>query len=610
MAAAENLPAAPADTLAAQITAQLPRVRSLGFSLPDQRLAAAALALGMLSAEQLQALAAENSGMRLDERIAQGALLNPSQLLELRAAASGMQMIDLSTFRPNNELLGLIPSQLASKHKAVPFQREADQLLIAIADPSDLPGRQNITQRLAADGIKASFYVASEKQLTRLIEGRYSNLEELMAESESVEHEDEAWELDGDEVDKTTAVKLFESIFANAVHQHASDVHFEVDQSGAGMDIRYRIDGVLQHGQTIQESHRRALTSVLKQRLGMDITESRRGQSGRGRLKIDGRRIDLRGESLPVVYGKGDNEDIVVRLLDQGILELNLETMGMLPDTLERYRKGFNRSQGAVIITGPTGSGKSSTLYATLKELASETKKLMTIEDPVEYQVEGVRQQQVEGKITGRDFASALRHVMRADPDIIMVGEVRDQETATTAMNAAQTGHLLLTTLHTNEAAEAPIRLIEMGVPSWVVAPSLSVVVAQRLVRKLCEHCRQPYTPQPAELMEFGLSEQQATEMLTNPNLRLYAASGSGCHECTAGYQGRTALQEVLTIGSEERAIILDESLRSADALRAAGQRKGMRLMSQDGLQKALMGWTDLAELRRVVVLSDSHSED
>jgi type IV pilus assembly protein PilB len=605
MPAINNLPVAPDDTLAARIGSHLPAVREFGFSIPDQRLAAAALALGILSSSQLQIIGAEQSTTRLEERLKEGALLSSTQLLELRAAAAGMQVVDLSSVRPDNELLGLIPSQLASKHTAVPFGRHEQNLLVAIANPSDLPGQQNIIQRLSADGLTVSFYLAQEKQLLKMIEGRYTNLEELMLESDSVEEEEDSWELDGDEIDKTMAVKLFESIFASAVHQRASDVHFEVDQSGSGMQIRYRTDGVLQHAQTIQESHRRGLVSVLKQRLGMDITKSRTGQSGRGRLKIDGRRIDLRGESLPVVYGRGDNEDIVVRLLDQGTLELDLLAMGMLPDTLERYRKGFNRSQGAIVITGPTGSGKSSTLYATLKELASESKKLMTIEDPVEYQIEGVRQQQINDDIAGRDFASALRHVMRADPDIIMVGEVRDQETATTAMNAAQTGHLLLTTLHTNEAAEAPIRLIEMGVPAWVVAPSLSVVVAQRLVRRLCEHCRQPHTPELEELCEFGLSSEQAQALLADPNLRLFTHNSGGCHECTIGYQGRTALQEVLLIGAEERAIILDETRRSADALRAAGRSRGMRLMSEDGLQKALLGWTDLSELRRVVVLGE-----
>jgi general secretion pathway protein E len=377
-------------------------------------------------------------------------------------------------------------------------------------------------------------------------------------------------------------IRLVSQLIARAVESRASDIHIEPFQNR--LAVRYRIDGALAEVGAPPSRLKSAIVSRIKIMAKLNIAERRLPQDGRIRTAIHGRDFDLRVSVVPTLHGEG----VAIRILDRGSLVGDLRTLGFAEDALEPYLRVLAEPQGILLVTGPTGSGKTTTLYASLMRLNSPERKLFTVEDPIEYQLEGVNQIQVKPQI-GLDFPQVLRAILRQDPDIVMIGEMRDLDTAQIAIQAALTGHLVLSTLHTNGAAATVTRLIDMGVEDYLVTATLNGVLAQRLVRKLCEHCREPYEALPELIRELRLPGEGP--------LRLYR--GRGCEHCRgSGYQGRVAITELLVFNDEVRRLVLSRA--EAQEIHRAGVRAGMRSMHDDGVLKALAGITSLEEVLRV----------
>jgi type IV pilus assembly protein PilB len=387
-------------------------------------------------------------------------------------------------------------------------------------------------------------------------------------------------------VEDAPIVKLVQAIMTQAVADRASDVHIEPTEKD--VRVRYRVDGVLHEVMHSPKSIQNGLISRLKVMADLNIAEKRVPQDGRVSIRVGTRQLDLRLATLPTVFG----EKIVIRILDKSNALLQLSDLGFLDDAYYRYEKAFRKPYGAILVTGPTGSGKSTTLYATLNIVNSPDRHIVTVEDPVEYRLPGVNQIQVNPK-AGLTFASALRSILRADPDIILIGEIRDRETAMIAVESALTGHLVLSSLHTNDAPSAITRLTEMEVETFLVASAVDAIVAQRLARKLCEKCRAPYSPDHEELREAGYSEAQLSEVneLYHP---------VGCTSCSnTGYRGRFGLYEVMPMSEEIERLTVERA--SSDAIRAVAIQQGMQTLREDGLQKAAAGLTSIEEIARVV---------
>jgi type IV pilus assembly protein PilB len=383
--------------------------------------------------------------------------------------------------------------------------------------------------------------------------------------------------------DDAPVVKLVHSILADAVSRGASDIH--LDPSAGDLRVRYRVDGVVIDAATVPRSLAPGLISRIKIMAELDIAERRAPQDGRIRVTVDGRFIDIRVSTLPVLRG----ESAVLRVLDKGRLAMQLDHLGMRSEDRDLLRWAVTRSHGAVLVTGPTGSGKTTTLYATLAEINTPDRTVIAIEDPAEYELEGIKQIQVNPKV-GLTFASGLRSMVRSDPDVLMVGEIRDRETAQIAIESALTGHMVLSTLHTGDAPMAPARLVEMGVEPFLVASSITAVVAQRLARRLCDECKRPVYTTPEELRRSGFE-------VTEP---MYVYEPGGCVRCKGtGFNGRIGIYEMLRISSEIGALILDRA--SADEITAQARTEGMRRMRDDGIEKVRLALTSVPELLRVI---------
>jgi type II secretion system protein E len=381
---------------------------------------------------------------------------------------------------------------------------------------------------------------------------------------------------------EATVIKFVNLILRQAVQEHASDVHVEPFEKD--LRVRYRIDGVLHEISSPPKRLQAAVISRLKIMASLDIAERRLPQDGRIKTKIAGREVDIRISTIPTLYG----ESVVLRLLDRSAMNYSLATIGMLPDTMDQMDKVIAVPHGMILVTGPTGSGKSTTLYSVLQKAYSPEKKVITIEDPVEYQFDGINQIQVHPKI-GLTFAAGLRHILRHDPDIIMVGEIRDSETAEIAVHSALTGHLVFSTLHTNDASGAVTRLLDMGIEPYLVTSSVEALIAQRLVRTICPNCKESYDAPMSELTKIGKSD--------GASHKLYR--GRGCDQCKrTGYKGRTAIYEMLTMDDSIRALVLDRS--PATAVAEAACQHGMRTLREDGWIKVLQGITTIDEVVRV----------
>jgi type IV pilus assembly protein PilB len=504
-------------------------------------------------------------------------ILRHDQLARVVAERYGLDYIDLSVYELDMGAVNLIDMEAIRRYQAVPVGfLEDGTLLLAMADPTNVLTVDDIAMLTGRRVRSAS---ASVEDLNILIT-RLSRVEqsvEAIAEQEEVEAEAE---LMMDEADKDAPViKLVHSIIAEAIDQGASDIH--IDPAEGDMRVLFRVDGVLAQTATLKRTMAANIISRVKIMSEMDISERRVPQDGRFALTVAGRRVDVRVTTLPLVYGEG----AYLRILDKGATVRDLESLGMQRTEQDRFAYAIARPNGAVLVTGPTGSGKSTTLYAALGAINDGTRSILTIEDPVESRIAGVKQMQIAPK-AGMTFASGLRAMLRADPDVIMVGEIRDRETAHIAVEAALTGHLVLSTLHTRDAPSALGRLIDMGIEPFLISSAIDCIVAQRLVRVLCQHCKQPSKAPEALLAEYGLYESEAFEPV-------------GCSRCSnSGYRGRMGIYEVMSITEELRALVLDRA--SVDDIAAAAVRHGMRRMREDGIAKVRAGQTSIAEIERM----------
>jgi type IV pilus assembly protein PilB len=447
-----------------------------------------------------------------------------------------------------------------------------------MADPSNVLALDDLK---LMTGYEVRPVVASREDIASLI-AKMNRLDDAVAEVIDSDEEDEIV-AEIESAADAPVIKLVNSIIAQAVEDGASDIHFE--PAGRDMRVRFRVDGVLSEITTIPRRMVPGVVSRVKIMGDLDISERRIPQDGRTTMAIDGHGVDIRIVTLPSAGGEG----VVMRLLDKEQVALNLDSLGMREGGRERFERGFRQSYGAVLVTGPTGSGKTTTLYAAVNSVNSIEKNIITIEDPVEYQVDGVNQIQVNPK-AGLTFATGLRTMLRADPDIIMVGEIRDPDTAKIAVEAALTGHLVLSTLHTNDAPSAITRLTEMGIPPFLTASAVDCVVAQRLARRLCTYCKKRTVLSVDRLKNAGFFDAA---------FDIEAFEPGGCARCAhTGYKGRVGLYEVMTISDEIREMTIDRT--SADVIRAKAVEQGMRLLRDDGLEKVRLGVTSIQEVSRV----------
>ncbi len=480
------------------------------------------------------------------------------------------------------QLLKIVPEQVIRKYKLFPIKKEGKRLFVAMVDPLNVVAIDDL--RLLT-GLDIEPLKATEKEVNNLIEKYFGipeveqAIQELGGEPGFPEGEESVEEVI---VDEAPVIRLVNSLIIKAIDEEASDIHIEPLERG--IRVRYRVDGMLREVMNLPRKMIYAIVSRIKVMANLDIAERRLPQDGRIPWKLADREFDLRVSTMPTIFG----EKVVIRILDkESIKNFTLEKLGFSEHNLKQFINFLRSSYGMVLVTGPTGSGKTTTLYTALNAINSIEKNIITVEDPVEYILEGISQTQVNVK-AGATFATYLRSFLRQDPDVIMIGEIRDLETAEIAVRAATTGHLVLSTLHTNDAPGTVARLVDMGIEPFMVASSVIGVVSQRLVRRICPKCKHPYQPDEAEAAFAGLEEAKVT---------LFA--GSGCEECNyTGYRGRLAIHEVLTMTPPLRRLILRKA--SAEELREEALREGMVPLKDDGIQKALQGLTTIKEIMRV----------
>ena len=547
---------------------------------------------GLLDQRQLElARGAQVDDMRLDQAAVQLGLITEEQALRALAEEVGLEFVDLVDVEADPSLLQGFPLRFIHREALFPIRRTNGTLVVATSDPFNLYPLDELS---VATGLHLVPVLATRDEISKRIKAHLGvgseTIDGLLAQA------------DGDRIDleqspgtdaelseqaqEPSVVRLVNEILLEAIELRASDVHIESQQSG--LRVRYRIDGVLHAQPMPPEIHRfqAAIISRLKIMSRLNIAERRLPQDGRIQLRTGGREVDIRVSVIPMIHGEG----LVLRLLDKGAMEFSLAKLGMEKDLYAQFRELIRLPHGIILVTGPTGSGKSTTLYSSLLEIKSDETKIITTEDPVEYQLDGINQIQVHPKI-GLTFGTTLRSILRHDPDIILVGEIRDLETAENAIQASLTGHLVFSTLHTNDAAGAYTRLIDMGLEPFLVSSTVEAVMAQRLVRTLCPRCKEPYDPQRDELPpDFPTDSLASGTPLYRP---------VGCRECRqVGYRGRVGLYELLVTTEEIRQ--LSHQRVSSWAIEQAAVRKGMRTLRDDGWLKVVAGRTTVDEVLRV----------
>jgi type IV pilus assembly protein PilB len=545
---------------------------------------------GLLTDAQLDAALAEQSrsGKPLGRLLIESGTISEAELVHTLARQVGLEFVDLNDRAVDGSVAALVSESLARRYQAIPIGWEDGRLVVAMADPSNVFAVDDIR---AIAGAEVRTVVATATQINETIERFYrmdTDVDAVVqAATEDADDENELANV-SELVEDAPIVKFVNLLVTQAVNDRASDIH--VEPAEHDLRIRFRIDGVLHEVMRSPRSIQAGVISRLKVMADINIAERRIPQDGRISMKVGGRGIDLRVATLPTVYG----EKVVMRILDKGQAVLQLEELGFLPETEARYEQAYRKPYGTILVTGPTGSGKSTTLYATLNQLNTPDRNIITVEDPVEYRLPGINQVQINPK-AGLTFASALRSILRSDPDVVLVGEIRDRETAVIAVEASLTGHLVLSTLHTNDAASSPLRLVEMGVEPFLVTSALDCVLAQRLARKLCEKCKEGYQPTEAELVAVGwpTEDLQQGEWPT-----LHRAIG--CTACgRTGYRGRFAIHEAMIVTEEVERLIIER--RSTEDIQKTAVMQGMLTLREDGLRKAAMGQTSLEEIFRVV---------
>lgn len=533
----------------------------------------------LITNEQLTAtLENKNVDEKLGDALLRDGYITEQQLIEVLEFQLGIPHINILQYPIEQEVIQLIPRELAKRHQVLPFRINGNKLFVAMADPMDYFAIEEIRM---ATGFQIMPGIATKDALFQMITKCYDLQESIDFVLDEFQQDNGVEDLGVTDED-SPVVRMVNQIIANAVAQRASDIHFDPQETE--VRVRYRVDGMLKTERTLPKYMQNTLIARIKIMGNLNITENRLPQDGRIKMDVHFKPIDIRLSSLPSVYG----EKIVMRILDLGSSLGQLNKLGFSTENFTRFTEMIRKPNGMILVTGPTGSGKSSTLYAALNELNKEEVNIITIEDPVEYQLQGINQVQVKEEI-GMTFSGGLRSILRQDPDIVMIGEIRDQETAQIAVRGSLTGHLVLSTLHTNGSIAALTRLIDMGVEAFLISSSLTGIVAQRLVRRICRDCAKQAVPTNHEL-----------ELFRKANIKINRYQrGSGCPNCNmTGYRGRIAIQEVLKIDNQINQLVMNAA--SFIELYEYAKRTGMKFLFDDGLEKAADGLTTIEEVIRV----------
>ncbi len=548
---------------------------------------------GLINDDQLEQAIAEQqrSGERLDLLFVRLGFVNAGQVLEAIGQQFAMPIVDLNTVEAKDDVLRLLPPKLVFKQRCVPVEVRNGVLRVATCDPFELTAFDELR---VLTGMSIELVLADERDLRKFIRTHYGVAGDTLDQLGPASAAEKAAELlaDGgasggsgelEQAQEASVIKLVNDLLVEAIRERATDVHIEPYEDA--LSIRYRVDGVLAHAgvPATVNRFRNAIISRLKIMANMNIAEKRKPQDGRITLRHKGQEFDLRVSVIPMLFGEG----VVLRILNKHTVMMELGGLGMDPNLLKRWDELIQRPHGILLVTGPTGSGKSTTLYASLRRIVDDEVKAITVEDPVEYHVDGVNQIQVHPEV-GLTFAAGLRSILRHDPDIIMIGEIRDRETAEAAVQASLTGHLVFSTLHTNDAAGAMTRLLDMGVEPFLVASSVEGVMAQRLVRRICSDCRAVYTPHDADFPpDFGSWK----------GLTLYR--GNGCRECrNTGFRGRLGVYELLTMTEAVRELVIAHA-NTGKIVASALESGDLTLLRQAGFEKVRQGETTIAEVLR-----------
>lgn len=515
-------------------------------------------------------------------------VLTEAQVASARAAQAGLPFVELLEYPVDRTAVSLVAASLCRRHEVLPIAMSGDSLTLAMVDPGNVFAIDDVR---AATRLQIHLVVAERADLRSAIDRFHRADGELSDLTTELEEESAGTDLalagqQEAQQDDAPIVRFVNLLISQAIQDRASDIHIEPAERQ--MNVRYRIDGVLHEMQQAPKAIQNGVISRLKIMSDIDIAERRKPQDGRMSVSHGGRKIDLRVATLPTVWG----EKVVMRILDNSESTMSLNDLAMLDFNMSSFRSSFIKPYGMILVTGPTGSGKSTTLYTTLHAVAKPEINVITVEDPVEYRMPGINQVQVNPK-AGLTFASALRSILRSDPDVVLIGEIRDQETAQIAVEAALTGHLVLSTLHTNDAPSAIVRLTEMDIEPFLVGSALDCVVAQRLARRLCDRCKEAFQPSSAELahLRVGFDPSQALPTLFKP---------MGCQTCSGtGYRGRIAIHEVMLVTEEIERLAVERA--SAAEIGRLAQQQGMIPLRMDGWMKAQMGLTSIEEILRVV---------
>ncbi len=552
-----------------------------------RHLGALLLEEGLVTADQLEAAvdSQQESGLPLGQVLIEHGVLTEAQLVRALGDQIGVEYVDLGATSVDPAAVAAVPDYLVRRYTLLPIAFDDEQrLVVAMADPANVLAVDDLR---AVSGYEIVPRVAIRGDLEEAIR-RQARFEESVSDlAELAAEESEADDLVGLDVaaEDAPVIKLVNTIVTRAVNERASDIHLEPGEKE--LRVRFRIDGVLHDVMTAPRSISNAVVSRVKIMADLNIAERRIPQDGRISLLVAGKPIDLRAATLPAIFG----EKVVLRILDKSAGVGQLSELGFSEYNLKRYESAYSKPYGAILVTGPTGSGKTTTLYSTLGILNRPEVNIITVEDPVEYRLPGITQVQVNRK-AGLLFANALKSILRADPDVVLIGEVRDSETAQIAVEAALTGHLVLTTLHTNDAPSSIGRLLDMSVEPFLVGSSIDAVLAQRLARRLCERCRVPHDPDRAGLQNLGWNAEWGYE-------GIYRAEGCGACSHT-GFKGRISINEVMLINEEIQHMIVERA--SADQIAKAAVAEGMRTLREDGLDKVRRGLTSIEEILRVIV--------
>jgi type IV pilus assembly protein PilB len=566
----------------------------------NRRLGDLLVADGLLTAEQLKKALAEQKGSpeKLGSVLIRLNFVNEDQLIGFLSRQYGVPSITLGQLDIDPDVLKLVPAPIARKYEVIPVRRMGNSLALAMADPTNVFALDDIS---FMTNLQVLPLVASQTAIKKAVDRNYeskteaissvlSDMQTDLSNVEVVEEGEEGTKVDVFELkesaDEAPVVKLVNMVLVDAIQKGASDIHFESYEKI--FRIRFRMDGVLHEMLAPPKRLESAILSRLKIMSNLDIAERRLPQDGRIKLRYNNREIDFRVSTLPTIFG----EKAVLRILDKEALKLDMTQLGFDEWSLEKFSAAIHQPYGMVLITGPTGSGKTTTLYSGIHTINSPDVNIMTAEDPVEYNLKGVNQVQINEGV-GRTFAAALRSFLRQDPDVILVGETRDLETAQISIRAALTGHLVFSTLHTNDCPSTIARLLDMGIPSFLVASSLLLVLAQRLGRKICKQCREPYDADEESLVQYG--------HVPTGKGKLQFYKGKGCATCNfTGMKGRVAIYEVMPVGEELRSAILKNA--STAELRSIAESAGMRSLRQAGLMKVIEGTTTIEEVLRVTL--------